>query len=81
MTERIYQADTMANVLGDVKHDLGRDAVILRTRSYRKGAFLGLVGGKPMWEITACAAADLSQADDAGPQRIDLPRGDGIKRI
>ncbi|MCP4375986.1 MAG: flagellar biosynthesis protein FlhF [bacterium] len=60
MTERIYQADTMANVLGEVKHDLGRDAVILKTRSYRKGAFMGLLGGKAMWEITACAAAELS---------------------
>ena len=61
MTERIYHADTMANVLGEVKGDLGRDAVILRTRSYRKGAFLGLIGGKAMWEITACAASDLSE--------------------
>jgi len=61
MTERTYHADTMANVLGEVKHDLGRDAVILSTRSYRKGAFLGLIGGKAMWEITACSAAELSE--------------------
>jgi flagellar biosynthesis protein FlhF len=61
MTERTYHADTMANVLGEVKHDLGRDAVILSTRSYRKGAFLGFIGGKAMWEITACAAAELSE--------------------
>ena len=66
MTERTYQSDTMANVLGDVKHDLGRDAVILRTRSYRKGGFMGLVGGKPMWEITACAADELSGDQEQG---------------
>jgi len=60
MTERTYHADTMASVLGDVKHDLGRDAVILKTRSYRQGGFMGLIGGKAMWEITACAASDLA---------------------
>ena len=73
MTERTYHADTMANVLGDVKHDLGRDAVILKTRSYRKGAFMGLVGGKPMWEITACAAADLSRNEEQGKYVSETP--------
>jgi flagellar biosynthesis protein FlhF len=73
MTERTYQADTMANVLGDVKHDLGRDAVILRTRSFRKGGLLGLIGGKPMWEITACAAAELSGYDEPGAYVADIP--------
>jgi flagellar biosynthesis protein FlhF len=66
MTEKTYQADTMANVLGSVKHDLGRDAVILKTRSYRKGGFMGLVGGKPMWEITACAADERSRDGGQG---------------
>ena len=75
MTERTYQADTMANVLGEVKHDLGRDAVILSTRSYRKGAFLGLLGGKSMWEITACAAVDLSdrKQDQSGHYESQIP--------
>jgi len=79
MTERIYHADTMANVLGEVKGDLGRDAVILSTRSYRKGAFLGLIGGKAMWEITACAASDLSKDHGHGqyvPQDpFERPKG------
>ena len=73
MTERTYQADTMANVLGEVKHDLGRDAVILRTRSYRKGGLLGLIGGRPMWEITACAASDLSGDDEQGQYVAQIP--------
>jgi flagellar biosynthesis protein FlhF len=73
MTERTYQADTMANVLGEVKHDLGRDAVILKTRSYRKGAFMGLLGGKAMWEITACAAAELSGDNGDGQYVTQLP--------
>ena len=73
MTERTYQADTMANVLGEVKGDLGRDAVILRTRSFRKGGLLGLIGGKPMWEITACAASDLSGDDGRGQYVAQIP--------
>ena len=73
MTERTYHADTMANVLGDVKQDLGRDAVILNTRSYRKGGFMGLVGGKPMWEITACAAADLPANEEQGKYISETP--------
>ena len=73
MTERTYHADTMANVLGEVKHDLGRDAVILRTRSFRKGGLLGLIGGKPMWEITACAASELSRDDEQGQYVPQIP--------
>jgi len=73
MTERTYQADTMANVLGDVKHDLGRDAVILKTRSFRKGGLLGLIGGKSMWEITACAASELPRDDEGGQYVPQIP--------
>ena len=43
----------MSEALADVKHELGRDAVILHTRSFRKGGLLGLFGGSPMWEVTA----------------------------
>ena len=43
----------MSEALAEVKHDLGRDAVILHTRSYRRGGLLGLFGGEPTWEVTA----------------------------
>jgi len=72
MTERTYQAETMTQVLGDVKQDLGRDAVILRTRSFRKGGLLGLVGGKSMWEITACPAAEIPRGDASGQYISDI---------
>jgi flagellar biosynthesis protein FlhF len=42
----------MAEALAEVKRDLGRDAVILHTRSFRKGGLLG-IWRRPMWEITA----------------------------
>jgi len=49
---KTYQANSMAEAIAAVKRDLGRDAVILHTRSFRKGGFLWL-GGRQMWEITA----------------------------
>lgn len=52
MKLRTYQATSMAEALVAVKRDLGRDAVILHTRTFRKGGFLGF-GGRQMWEITA----------------------------
>jgi len=52
MTLRTYQAPTMAEALAEVKRDLGREAVILHTRSVRKGGFLGL-WGRNQWEVTA----------------------------
>jgi len=62
----------MAQVLGEVKQDLGRDAVILRTRSFRKGGLLGLVGGKSMWEITACPAVEIPRSDACGEYISDI---------
>ena len=52
MNLKTYQAPTMAEALAEVKQDLGREAVILNTRSFRKGGLLG-IGGKSMWEVTA----------------------------
>ena len=79
MIGRTYQAETMSEAMGEVKRDLGRDAVILRTRSFRKGGLLGLLGGRAMWEITACLADEMPQhgggryvADTRGPERSGL---------
>ena len=54
MNLRTYQAYTMAEALAQVKSDLGRDAVILNTRTFKRGGLLGM-GGKQMVEITASA--------------------------
>ncbi len=66
MTAKKYRADTIADALGEVKRDLGRDAVILKTRSYRKGGLFGLIGGRTRWEILASVGDDLGQVSDAG---------------
>lgn len=52
MKLKTYTAETMAQALAHVRKDLGKDAMILHTRSYRVGAWFGL-GGKTMVEITA----------------------------
>jgi len=52
MNLRTYRARTMGDCLAEVKKDLGSDAVILHTRTYKVGGWLG-VGAKPMVEVTA----------------------------
>jgi len=52
MKLKTYTAETMAQALAQVRKDLGKDAMILHTRSYRVGSWFGL-GGKNMVEITA----------------------------
>ena len=65
MTLKTYQAVTMTDALTQVKRDLGRDAVIVRTRSFRKGGLLGLIGGRCMWEVTAGANAGALAARES----------------
>lgn len=62
MNLKTYRADTMAKALAEVKKDLGSDAVILHTRSYKVGGVMG-VGAKAMVEITA------ADTPPAGTQR------------
>lgn len=54
MELKTYRAETMAAALAQVKNDLGRDAVILQTRNFRRGGLLG-IGGRWLWEVTASA--------------------------
>ena len=77
---KTFQAPTMAECLSRVKRELGKDAVILHTRSYRVGGFLG-IGRRAMVEITASVGVgvvnplDLRRATrSGGEERAD--RGD-----
>jgi flagellar biosynthesis protein FlhF len=54
---KTYQAYTMAEALAAVKRDLGQSAVILHTRTFKRGGFLGL-GRKTVVEVTATTAED-----------------------
>jgi len=57
MELKTFRAHTMADALAEVKKDLGRDAVILHTRTYKVGGLLG-VGAKNVVEITASDGAN-----------------------
>jgi flagellar biosynthesis protein FlhF len=52
MDLKTYQGNSMADALAKVKQDLGPDAVIMHTRTLKKGGLLG-VGARTMVEITA----------------------------
>ncbi len=52
MKLKTYRAQSMAQALSAVKKDLGKDAVILHTRSVKVGGLLGF-GKKTLVEITA----------------------------
>src|SRR5688572_28928361 len=56
VTLKTYHAYTMAEALAAVKRDLGADAVILHTRSFKRGGFLGLFR-RTLIEVTATPAA------------------------
>ncbi len=70
MAVKTYQAYTMNEALAAAKRDLGSDAVILETRSFKRGGFLGLAK-KTIFELTAAEAdrAQLSFAED-GPRAL-----------
>ena len=51
----------MAEALAAVKQHLGDDAIILNTRSFRRGGLFGL-GGKTVIEVTATPAEQLDKA-------------------
>lgn len=61
-----YEASTIQEALQKVKKDLGPEAVILYTKTFRKGGVLGLFG-KPMAEITA--GVELNLMDDVSRRR------------
>ena len=72
MNLRTYQAQSMHEALSLVKRDLGRDAVILHTRAYKKGGLLGF-GGKTMIEVTAAVGVNVLPAS----RRPAVARVDG----
>ncbi|MBZ0172474.1 MAG: flagellar biosynthesis protein FlhF, partial [Phycisphaerales bacterium] len=71
MDLKTFRSSTMAGALAEVKHDLGADAVILRTRSFKAGGVLGF-GGNTIVEITA--AKDSPAAGTYRPSRRTAER-------
>ena len=79
MNLKTYQAPSMSEALAQVKRELGRDAVIVRTRTVRGGWPWGWVSRRRLWEVTASGgavpiegryvpSADVSGRDGARPE-------------
>ena len=68
---KTYHAFTMAQALAAVKSDLGADAVILNTRTFKRGGILG-IGRKTIVEVTATPAATPSIRPPALASKVRL---------
>ncbi|MHC4908343.1 MAG: hypothetical protein ACYTF9_01295 [Planctomycetota bacterium] len=73
MNIKTYQAFTMAEALAAVKEDLGHDAVILHTRAFKRGGFMGL-GKRNIVEVSA------SPAREVGEKRRTAAKAAGARR-
>ncbi|MCC7389931.1 MAG: flagellar biosynthesis protein FlhF [Phycisphaerales bacterium] len=71
---RTFHAPTMADALAEVKRDLGPDAVILHTRSYRVGGVMG-VGAREIVEITASADPGVVRPRRVRPRAAETDAG------
>lgn len=58
MDLRTYQGNSMAEALEKVKKDLGREAIILHTRTVRRGGWFG-IGARTLVEITASKSVNV----------------------
>lgn len=73
----------MTEALAAAKRDLGADAVILETRTFKRGGLLG-IGRKTIFELTATTAdrAELSHARSSGrlPRPVSKAAGEAYGR-
>ncbi len=58
MRVKRYVVDTMPDALGQIRNELGKEAVILNTKEFRSGGFLGLFSKR---KIEVIAAVDESK--------------------
>ncbi len=83
MSLKNYRAFTMAEALAAVKSDLGPDAIVLHTRTFTQGGFLGF-GKKMVVEVTAAAASDMApppKVEERASRRGDAVRAYGASAI
>jgi flagellar biosynthesis protein FlhF len=69
---KTYQAYSMAEALAAVKRDLGPSAVILSTRSFKRGGILG-VGRRTVIEVTATVEAAPAERSAPTARRSNVP--------
>lgn len=67
MKVKVFTANNMQDAMAQVKADLGRDAVILHTRRFRKGGFLGFFGHEV---VEVMAALDTPPPPPPVPEKM-----------
>lgn len=72
MSLRNYRAFTMTEALAAVRSDLGADAVIIHTRTFTQGGFLG-IGKRSVIEVTASRADEVAAKQTRAPKSIAQP--------
>ena len=72
MNLKTYNGRSMTDALAKVKKDLGRDAVILHTRTFKRGGVLG-VGAKSSVEITATIDEKVLAFRNGAPDQPAAP--------
>lgn len=72
MELKTYQARSMLDALAKVKADLGREAVILHTRTVKRGGVWG-IGARSVVEITATSDPRIARARAALAERDASP--------
>jgi flagellar biosynthesis protein FlhF len=73
---RTYTAATLADALAEVKQGLGRHAVVLHTRTYKRGGVLGL-GARSVVEVTAADGRELGR--QRGREAAQSPRAQKLR--
>lgn len=83
MNLKTYRAASIADALQQIKKDLGPDAVILHTRTFKRGGWLGF-GGRTLVEITASSSVStvhpLARKGKVPREAIVRPGGDFVRR-
>ena len=77
MTIRTFNARTMAEALALVKQELGKHAVVLHTRTLKRGGVLGL-GAKTLIEVTAADGRELARQRQREAKQS--PRAEALRK-
>ena len=77
MTVRTYQAYNIGEALAEAKRDLGVDAVILDTRTLKRGGLFGF-GRKTIFELTATDSGRVRLSNQANEGEIVSPTRRGV---
>ncbi|HOM54924.1 MAG TPA: hypothetical protein PKW46_05155, partial [Thermotogota bacterium] len=79
-----YVVEDVKDALKQIKRDLGEDAVILGTRKFKSGGFLGF-GSRTKYEVTAVAEEKKEEIKSKTPPKdeewIDSKKLYELKRI